>query len=678
MPSIWIRRASAALVAVAMLVATSLASATISNAIDPILQSAYNDCVAKFNAAGLGGIVSQLDGSSHKFSVKSGAGTGATPDSKIDARDGTGTGGTILWNSTDTSPYQCDGVAADPCAALYHEMQHLADYDKGTNIDWAICIVGNGPSTFNTHVPIAEVKVTNAENVYRSTQGLPPRTCYDKYGIPMDVANCAPPPPRTVPGGGCNCSYVGAAQSRGDPHLITFDSARYDFQAVGEFVFVRSTSGSDLEVQVRQGPLWPGLRTVAITTAISANVAGDRVGLYQLNSGVEVHVEGATVDLSAGPSILNHGGVVRLLSDGAFEVLWPDGSDLIVHPVQSWGMTLAMSLNAVRQGAVEGVLGNFDGNPSNDIVVHGGAQIPHPPAFNSLYPTFVDSWRVNSATSLFDYGPGTTTATYTDTTFPDAPALASALLPAEYAAAEAICRDAGVYDPMTLDACILDVALTGQAIFAFEAAATQAIGGTLLNVATPGGTATLLFYGTAGQAIFVHVPFSNVPSGQCANLFLRDPDQNAFPTTCVVNGSGYIDRLVLQKTGLYSLVFSVSGGGTGSVRVVVFDETDQAGTISIGGPAVRASIVVPGAVARFPFMGTANQTVYVDVSSSTLPDDCDALMLLNPNGNVIATGCTFNNGTGSIGGTTLLTTGKYTLVVDPTGATTGQATLLLH
>ena len=37
----------------------------------------------------------------------------------------------------------------------------------------------------------------------------------------------------------------------GDPHLITFDNVAYDFQAEGDFVLTRATSGDDYEVQAR-------------------------------------------------------------------------------------------------------------------------------------------------------------------------------------------------------------------------------------------------------------------------------------------------------------------------------------------------------------------------------------------------------------------------------------------
>src|SRR5262249_13110845 len=145
--------------------------------------------------------------------------------------------------------------------------------------------------------------------------------------------------------------------------------------------------------------------------------------------------------------------------------------------------------------------------------------------------------------------------TFTDRTFPDGP---DGYPVGAEAAAEAICRDAGVYDPVSLSTCIADVALTGQTVFATDAALVQSLTGATLTVSKPGTTATLLFAGTAGQTIFVDVPSCTVPPTDCANLSLRGPDQTGVTSTCIVGGEGYMGRTVLPATGLYSLVLSTT------------------------------------------------------------------------------------------------------------------------
>jgi hypothetical protein len=56
--------------------------------------------------------------------------------------------------------------------------------------------------------------------------------------------------------------------------------------------------------------------------------------------------------------------------------------------------------------------------------------------------------------------------------------------------------------------------------------------------------------------------------------------------------------------------------------------------------------------------------VFVDVSDSSLPDQCSPLELLDPAGKRLASGCVIN-GTGDIEGTVLPADGMYTVMVDP-------------
>ena len=68
-----------------------------------------------------------------------------------------------------------------------------------------------------------------------------------------------------------------SAGTYGDPHQMTFSRAEYDFQAVGEFTLVKSTT-DDLEIQVRQAP-FPGAGSIAVDTATAMRVDGTLVEL---------------------------------------------------------------------------------------------------------------------------------------------------------------------------------------------------------------------------------------------------------------------------------------------------------------------------------------------------------------------------------------------------------------
>jgi hypothetical protein len=254
----------------------------------------------------------------------------------------------------------------------------------------------------------------------------------------------------------------GEADGWGDPHLVTFDRLAYDFQAAGEFVLVRSLEG-DLEVQIRTEP-WRSSRHVTVITAAALDVGGDRVevGLQRLPA---LHVNGSPLVPGAGPVLLPGGGTIEL-QQGAYRVLWPDGSQVRVTPRAGY-LNLKVQLSGERREAVEGLLGDFDGVRENDLTSRAGQVLGIRPTARELYAEYGESWRILAGESLFDYEEGESTETFTDRGFPAGLVTAASLTPEARRLAETACS--GVNDPHLREACILDVGLTGEPSFAESA-----------------------------------------------------------------------------------------------------------------------------------------------------------------------------------------------------------------
>ncbi|MDG1330710.1 MAG: VWD domain-containing protein [Crocinitomicaceae bacterium] len=236
------------------------------------------------------------------------------------------------------------------------------------------------------------------------------------------------------PGAGCGRR---SARTYGDPHLVTFDGARYSFQTVGEFVLTKSTSG--LEVQARQKPQRDDF---SLNTAVAMNVGGDRVCIYASDypdgdRSTPVRVGGRAVQVGTSKAyFLNNGGTIRV-SGRTYTVAWPTGETVTAQIRRSGGMSF-MNVNVqitdCSEGIFDGLLGNANGfegddfrglNDRQDLRMTAGSD-----PFGSvsrdieqrrlafLANTMADQYRVTNLTTLFDYAPGRSTASFTDRSFP--------------------------------------------------------------------------------------------------------------------------------------------------------------------------------------------------------------------------------------------------------------------
>jgi von Willebrand factor type D domain len=656
--------AAALLIVTAMVVLTSKATPARADIdVDPSLQGAWDSCSTIFH--GQGGdpaeILPTLEGSGTTVRIVPANGDitheGAASPTQI----------FVFWDIDDHHKYFGSGGEADPCTSLYHELYHAWEDATGGQ-DHTPCVGPTGPSG----LPVNEVTATRAQNKLRKLLGMGERDHYGRTPLPD---YCVPPSQQPHAKEACAAGGT-CGDSNGDPHLSTFDRLRYDFQGVGEFVATRDPAGG-FQIQVRQAP-WSNSRLVAVNTAVAMDVAGNRVQVEAARGAPVLLVDGHGVPAES--TSLSKGGSVDVTLEGYAAVItvhWPDGSAASVRAIGVWGLHLSVAPSAKHAGKLEGLLGNFDRDPSNDVVTHGSPVAK--PTFDDLYPAFADGWRVTAASSLFTYQPGTSTATYTDKTFPDRPTKLDDV-PAR-AAVEALCRRLGVTEPVVLAACVLDVGLTGQPDFGVELGTTQAITigaldgtETELRVAKPGDKPQLTFTGSPGQAVFIDAPATTLPN-LCSPLKLHDPTGQVINSGCLINGDGYIDRTVLTAAGQYAVSVE-PGTATGAVWVKVVTAADQVTPITAGTP-VPVSLERSGSLGVLSFDGKAGQNVLVSVPSSSLPNQCSPLMIKGPDGKQLSSGCIIS-GSGYVDRTELPVTGRYSVVVDPGDRAIGDARVLLY
>lgn len=292
----------------------------------------------------------------------------------------------------------------------------------------------------------------------------------------------------------------GRPATEGDPHVMTVDGVPYDFQSAGEFVLLRDEG---LEIQARQtpvqteAPLGPNAHTglsscVSINTAVALRVGMHRI-TYQPNiisslgeqdpSGLLLRIDGKVAELVGRELPLATGErIVRTTAPGGIQVESPGGTVVVITPAwwdyyQLW----YLNIDTRNARATEGVIGAIAPGNWLPALPDGTLMGPRPASLHQryvdLYEKFANAWRVSDATTLFDYAPGTSSATFTVKGWPaEAPKACTLaqqpggpiakepqkpLLPEE---AQKLCGD--IVATARRANCAKDVGLTGEAGFA--------------------------------------------------------------------------------------------------------------------------------------------------------------------------------------------------------------------
>jgi hypothetical protein len=489
-----------------------------------------------------------------------------------------------------------------------------------------------------------------------------------------------PPPPACQ--SPCGVIYA-------DPHVLTYDQSEYDLQAVGEVVATQSTT-DDFEIQARLAPI-PGQRIVSIAVALAMRVAGHRVAFYRTSTptGFDTRIDGVPTALSAAPQVLPGGGTIGTYGTGDSAIVtWPDGTHAIVEAVglyvTTYRFTLEVGLAPSRLGHMVGILGNADGNNTNDLVTRSGQPIVSNPPFATFYGTYVNSWRISMAESLFDYDAGKDTNFYTDLTFPDAQATPQTLPADERATGTSVCAQFNLGSGTVNNACIVDVGITGDADFATEGAAAQAanlglptnvgratIGSaTTVTIATPGTVAVRTFAGTAGQPVTLTVAGNSIAGAQ---LTVRGPSGAFVASVFVTAASGFLDTFTLPLTGTYTITVAPTGQLVGSLPFTFGAVSSNLGQTTIGTP-TSVTLDTIGEVAVRSFSASAGQLLTLTVTGNSIAGA--ELTVRDPGGSFVAA-VFVSPATGYLDTFTLPVSGTYTITVDPSNQLIGALTFTL-
>lgn len=259
---------------------------------------------------------------------------------------------------------------------------------------------------------------------------------------------------------------VGQGHGWGDVHLQTFDGKPYDFQAVGEFILVKSLT-DDFQVQTRQ-KAWNNSTTVSVNTAFAITIDGYNV-VYdsELAVGKELKIDGVTYNLASGQSVfLSSSKIQRSGNNYTFtyagldgDISTTDDNDVVI--AFDNGSYIDINVNPAddRAGSLQGLLGNGDGDSTNDFALRNGTDLGSNPSVKTIHTTYADSWRITQQESLFG------TQTFADQSFPANYVSLNTLAeknPQGVANAFATARKFGIAEGAFLNGGVFDFVVTGD------------------------------------------------------------------------------------------------------------------------------------------------------------------------------------------------------------------------
>ena len=196
----------------------------------------------------------------------------------------------------------------------------------------------------------------------------------------------------------------------GDPHFTTMDGFEYQFNPVGEFIYLQ-TSQTEIQCRISQYQTYKA----SYFSAFAMKIENEDTIQIELNSRKKLVVKMAS-------SLLDYG-VYQ------FENITVDfiNSSTVTIEMKSgvWMKIIAMSdiLNAILtleqklKGKVYGLIGNWDDDIRNDLMLPNKTFIPINSSSEQIHDSFSLSWRTNEQTSLFTYPPGLAWGDYQNVSF---------------------------------------------------------------------------------------------------------------------------------------------------------------------------------------------------------------------------------------------------------------------
>jgi len=173
---------------------------------------------------------------------------------------------------------------------------------------------------------------------------------------------------------------------------------------------------------------------------------------YNLASGQSVFLSSSKIQRSGNNYTFTYAGL-----DG--DISTTDDNDVVIASDNGSHININVNPADDRAGSLQGLLGNGDGDSTNDFALRDGTDLGSNPSVQTIHTIYADSWRITQKESLFG------TQTFADKKFPDNYVSLNTLAeknPQGVANAFATARKFGIAEGAFLNGGVLDFVVTGD------------------------------------------------------------------------------------------------------------------------------------------------------------------------------------------------------------------------
>ncbi|CAG2254068.1 MUC4 [Mytilus edulis] len=268
----------------------------------------------------------------------------------------------------------------------------------------------------------------------------------------------------------------------GDPHVDTLDGFQYTFNGWGEYTMMKITNENvTFEVQARtdlatskngtdlkkiNATIFSGFAAKEdVNATMQVELASDLETMVVYGNGNDYTTRFNTEDNFA----VFLTGIVLRRQNHSLAVAFSESGIQLNFQVKTRQLTLSASVPEDFKGQVQGLMGNFDGDKTNEFILPNGNVLP-PSDVDSerkIYNNFGQLWETTAANTIFDYTDGKSWVDYSHQDF--VPLFIDEFDNSTLQSAYSVCG--GSTDQYK--ACIFDYLATGDQSFADDTQSTN-------------------------------------------------------------------------------------------------------------------------------------------------------------------------------------------------------------